>query len=148
VYTVRSVKQRGDQRVIAVDGGFTDNLRPALYGSRYEAWLLRNPRAAGTSPCRVVGIHCESGDVLVSEARLPADVAPGDGIVMPATGAYGYAMASTYNRMPRPPALFLRDDRATVVIRRETDEDLLRLDVAQPEEVSTDDQQRAVAGAA
>lgn len=148
VYTVRSVKQREDAWVIAVDGGFTDNLRPALYGSRYEAWLLRSPRAARTSACRIVGVHCESGDLLVSEARLPADVVPGDGIVVPATGAYGYAMASTYNRMPRPPVLFIRNGRATVVIRRETDEDLLRLDVAQPEEVGTDDQQRAVAGAA
>ena len=136
VYTVRSVKRRGDVRVVAVDGGFTDNMRPALYGSRYEAFLLSSPRADHTRPCRVVGVHCESGDVLVPDARLPVDVAPGDAIVVPATGAYGYAMASTYNRMPRPPVVFLDDGRATVAIRRENDEDLLRLDVAHGEEVA------------
>jgi diaminopimelate decarboxylase len=86
-----------------------------------------------------VGVHCESGDVLVPDARLPIDVAPGDAIVVPATGAYGYAMASTYNRMPRPPVVFLDDGRATVAIRRESDEDLLRLDVAHGEEVASDD---------
>jgi diaminopimelate decarboxylase len=150
VYTVRGIKRRQGTRIVAVDGGFTDNLRPALYGSRYTCTVVRNEEAAaGRLRSRVVGTHCESGDVLLPEVFLPADLAVGDLLAVPATGAYGYAMASTYNPMPRPAVLFDKDGRARVVIRRETDEDLLRLDVPPTTEGSLPGaQQCASSGAA
>jgi len=118
----------GVRTYVAVDGGMSDNPRPVLYGSGYEAFLPRAADASRPFAARVVGKHCESGDVLVADARLPADVAVGDILATPVTGAYGFAMASNYNRLGRPPVLFVAGGRARVVVRREQVEDLLRLE--------------------
>lgn len=125
LYTVEGVKQNVS-RWVAVDGGMSDNLRPMLYGARYEAQVA--DRFGDSTPCVLAGKHCESGDVIVREALL-ADPRPGDVIVTPATGAYGYAMASNYNGVPRPPVIFCRDGDARVVVRRETFDDLTARDV-------------------
>jgi diaminopimelate decarboxylase len=129
LYTVQTVK-RNVSTWVAVDGGMSDNLRPMLYGSRYEAVVADRPLAdAGDADlCRIAGKHCESGDVIVREARLP-DPAPGDVIATPVTGAYGYSLANNYNGVPRPPVIFCRDGEARVVVRRETYEDLAARDV-------------------
>jgi diaminopimelate decarboxylase len=127
VYTVQSVK-RNVSTWVAVDGGMSDNMRPMLYGSVYEAVIADRVRAPATERCRVAGKHCESGDVLIREAALP-DPAPGDVLVTPATGAYGYSLANNYNGVPRPPVIFCRDGDARVVVRRESYEDLARRDV-------------------
>ena len=103
-------------------------MRPMLYGAVYEPLLADRPEAEPTGTLRLVGKHCESGDVLVSEAALPP-VGPGDLVCLPATGAYGYAMANNYNAVPRPPVVFLCDGQARVVVRRETYEDLMSRDV-------------------
>ncbi len=120
LYTVQSVK-RNVSTWVGVDGGMSDNLRPMLYGSHYEAEIA--DRLGGDTLCHVTGKHCESGDVIVRRARL-ADPRPGDILVTPATGAYGYAMANNYNGVPRPPVVFCRDGDARAVVRRETLEDL------------------------
>ena len=113
VYTVGTVKDiPGVRRYVSVDGGMSDNPRPVLYGSGYEAFLARDTPAARPDRARVVGKHCESGDVLVFDAALPAGVAVGDLLVTPVTGAYGYSMASNYNRLPRPPVVFVADGAA------------------------------------
>ena len=129
-YRVGTVKEiPGVRTYVAVDGGMSDNLRPMLYGSRYEALIA--DRAAAPRPTRLVtiaGMHCESGDILVRDAMLAAP-AVGDVLVTPATGAYGHAMASNYNGVPRPPVVFCRDGEARVVVRRETYEDLTARDV-------------------
>jgi diaminopimelate decarboxylase len=125
LYTVESVKQNVS-RWVAVDGGMSDNLRPMLYDARYEAHVA--DRLGGSTRCVLAGKHCESGDVIVREARLDEPRA-GDVVVTPATGAYGYAMANNYNGVPRPPVLFCRDGDARVVVRRESFEDLLHRDV-------------------
>jgi diaminopimelate decarboxylase len=125
LYTVESVKQNVS-RWVAVDGGMSDNMRPMLYGAAYEAHVA--DRFSGSTACVLAGKHCESGDVIVREARLD-DPRPGDVIATPATGAYGYAMASNYNGVPRPPVIFCRDGDARVVVRRETFEDLTARDV-------------------
>jgi len=125
LYTVESVKQNVS-RWVAVDGGMSDNLRPMLYGARYEAEVA--DRFGGSTECVLAGKHCESGDVIVREARLQ-DPRPGDVIVTPATGAYGFAMANNYNGVPRPPVIFCRDGEARVVVRRESFEDLTSRDV-------------------
>ena len=125
LYTVQSVK-RNVSRWVAVDGGMSDNLRPMLYGARYEAHVA--DRYGGQIQCVLAGKHCESGDVIVRDALLD-DPRPGDVVVMPATGAYGYAMASNYNGVPRPPVIFCGDGRARVVVRRETFDDLIARDV-------------------
>ncbi len=125
LYTVESVK-RNVSTWVAVDGGMSDNLRPMLYGARYEAHVA--DRFGGTTPCVLAGKHCESGDVIVREAMLD-DPRPGDVIVTPATGAYGYAMANNYNGVPRPPVVFCKDGDARVVVRRETYDDLISRDV-------------------
>jgi diaminopimelate decarboxylase len=124
LYTVESVKHNVS-RWVAVDGGMSDNLRPMLYGAVYEAHVA--DRFDGAGSYTLVGKHCESGDVIVREARLE-DPRPGDVIVTPATGAYGYAMASNYNGVPRPPVIFCRDGDARVVVRRESFEDLTARD--------------------
>jgi diaminopimelate decarboxylase len=111
---------------VAVDGGMSDNLRPMLYGARYEAHVA--DRLDGSTRCVLAGKHSESGDVIVRDALLD-DPRPGDVIVTPATGAYGYAMANNYNGVPRPPVIFCRDGDARVVVRRETCEDLTARDV-------------------
>ena len=105
----------------------SDNPRPVLYGSGYEAFMPR-PDADRPMSVRIVGKHCESGDVLVSDARVPAELSVGDLLVTPVTGAYGYSMASNYNRLPRPAVVFVDSGTARVVIRREQTEDLLRLE--------------------
>ncbi len=128
-YRVGTIKELpGIRNYVAVDGGMSDNPRPVLYGSGYEAFLPRAADAARPYPARVVGKHCESGDVLVSDARLPAGVAVGDVLATPVTGAYGFSMASNYNRLGRPPVVFVRDGAARAVVRRETIDDLLRLE--------------------
>jgi diaminopimelate decarboxylase len=106
----------------------SDNPRPVLYGSGYEAFVPDRANADRTREVRIVGKHCESGDVLVSEAMVPADLAVGDLLATPVTGAYGHSMASTYNKVPRPPVVFVRDGEARIVVRRETLDDLVRLD--------------------
>ena len=129
LYRVGTIKELpGLRTYVAVDGGMSDNPRPVLYDSGYEAFLPRAPRASRPRPVRVVGKHCESGDVVVSDARLPADTSVGDVLATPVTGAYGYSMASNYNKVPRPAVVFVADGVARVVVRRETDEDLVRLD--------------------
>ena len=128
-YEVGTIKDLpGIRRYLAVDGGMSDNPRPVLYGSGYEAFLPRAADAERPWRGRIVGKHCESGDVLVADACLPADVAVGDVLATPVTGAYGHAMASNYNRLGRPPVLFVRDGVARVAVRRETIDDLLRLE--------------------
>ena len=130
VYTVGTMKDiPGIRRYVSVDGGMSDNPRPVLYGSGYEAFLARAVRSERPLRARVVGKHCESGDVLVPEAALPADVAVGDLLVTPVTGAYGYAMASNYNRLPRPAVVFVGDGSARLVVRRESFDDLVACDV-------------------
>jgi diaminopimelate decarboxylase len=125
LYTVESVK-RNVSTWVAVDGGMSDNLRPMLYGAAYEAHVA--DRFGGATPCVLAGKHCESGDVIVREALLD-DPRPGDVIVTPATGAYGYAMASNYNGVPRPPVILCRDGAAREVVRRESFDDLTARDV-------------------
>jgi diaminopimelate decarboxylase len=130
LYTVGTVKEiPGIRTYVAVDGGMSDNPRPVLYGSGYEAFLPREPLAERTRRVRIVGKHCESGDVLLHEAQVPDDLAVGDVLATPVTGAYGHSMGSNYNKVPRPPVLFVRDGQASVVVRRETYDDLTRLDV-------------------
>ncbi len=127
IYTVGTVKHiPGVRTYVAVDGGMSDNLRPMLYGARYEAEIADRP--GGADVCTIAGMHCESGDILVRDARLE-DPRAGDVLVIPATGAYGHAMANNYNAVPRPPVVFCRDGDARVVVRRETLDDLTARDV-------------------
>jgi diaminopimelate decarboxylase len=129
LYRVGTIKRLPDIRTyVAVDGGMSDNPRPVLYGSGYEAFLPRATDAERPLVATVVGKHCESGDVVVRDACLPADLAVGDVLATPVTGAYGHSMASNYNKVPRPPVVFVKDGEARVVVRRETLDDLLRLD--------------------
>ncbi len=127
LYTVQTVK-RNVSTWVAVDGGMSDNLRPMLYGSRYEAVVADRVLADANQQCRLAGKHCESGDVIVRDVSL-ADPSPGDVIATPVTGAYGYSLANNYNGVPRPPVIFCRDGDARVVVRRETYEDLAGRDV-------------------
>ncbi len=127
LYTVGTVKRIPDVRTyVAVDGGMSDNLRPMLYGARYEADIAN--RFGGGDDVTIAGMHCESGDILVREASLDAP-RPGDVLVTPAPGAYGHAMANNYNALRRPPVIFCKDGDARVVVRRETYDDLARRDV-------------------
>jgi diaminopimelate decarboxylase len=129
LYRVGTVKEiPGVRTYVSVDGGMSDNPRPVLYGSGYEAFLPRATTAERPRVVTVVGKHCESGDVVVRDARVPADLAVGDVLCTPVTGAYGHSMASNYNKVPRAAVLFVREGRARVVVRRETLDDLLRLD--------------------
>jgi diaminopimelate decarboxylase len=128
LYTVQTVKHNVSTWV-AVDGGMSDNLRPMLYDSRYEALIADRPLERGGERCHLAGKHCESGDVIVHDVRL-AGPAPGDVVVTPVTGAYGYALANNYNGVPRPPVIFCRDGAASVAVRRETYADLMSRDVA------------------
>jgi diaminopimelate decarboxylase len=126
IYTVGTVKQiPGVRTYVAVDGGMSDNLRPMLYGARYEAEIA--DRFGGSDEVTIAGMHCESGDILVREALLD-EPRPGDVLVTPATGAYGHAMANNYNALRRPPVIFCKDGDARVVVRRETHDDLTRRD--------------------
>ena len=114
---------------VAVDGGMSDNIRPALYNADFSCALASRRSAAGPVLARVVGKHCESGDIVVKDEFLPADVSAGDLVAVPATGAYCRSLASTYNHVPRAAVVAVRDGDARVIVRRETEDDLLRLEV-------------------
>ena len=117
------------RKYVSVDGGMSDNARPALYGAEYTAVIAQRLSDAPSTLSRLVGKHCETGDIIINEIQLPADIAPGDLIATPATGAYGRSMASNYNHVPRPPVVAVKDGKARVIVRRENEEDLLALDV-------------------
>jgi diaminopimelate decarboxylase len=130
LYTVGTIKEvPGVRTYVSVDGGMSDNPRPVLYGSGYEAFLPRAVDAERPRLVTVVGKHCESGDVLVRDAKVPDDVRVGDLLATPVTGAYGHSMGSNYNKVPRPAVVFVADGEARLVVRRETHDDLLRNDV-------------------
>jgi diaminopimelate decarboxylase len=130
VYEVGTVKNvEGIRTYVSVDGGMSDNIRTALYGSEYTGALVSRESDAEPMLSRLVGKHCESGDIIVHDLHLPADLRPGDLVAVAATGAYCYSMASNYNHLPRPAMVAVRDGEARVIVRRETEEDLLRLDV-------------------
>jgi diaminopimelate decarboxylase len=130
LYTVGTIKRIPDVRTyVAVDGGMSDNPRPVLYGSGYEAMLPRAPLADRPRRARIVGKHCESGDILIFDAHVPADIAVGDVLAVPVTGAYGHSMGSNYNKVPRPAIVFAEHGDARLVVRRETYDDLLLTDV-------------------
>ena len=130
LYTVGTVKFiPGVRTYVSVDGGMSDNPRPVLYGSGYETFLPRAATSRREMPIRLVGKHCESGDLLVREGRVPADLAVGDVIATPVTGAYGHSMGSNYNKVLRPAVVFVADGVDRLVVRRETIEDLLATDV-------------------
>jgi diaminopimelate decarboxylase len=130
VGTVKNVVLDGNltRTYISVDGGMSDNIRTALYDASYTATLANRASTAPAKLSRVVGKHCESGDIVVRDTWLPADVRPGDLIAVAATGAYCRSMASNYNHVPRPPVVAVGEGRSRVLVRRETEEDLLRLD--------------------
>ncbi|MFI6859879.1 diaminopimelate decarboxylase [Streptomyces sp. NPDC050421] len=130
LYEVGTIKPlEGLRTYVSVDGGMSDNIRTALYDAEYSVALVSRTSDAEPMLVRVVGKHCESGDIVVKDAFLPSDLAPGDLIAVPATGAYCRSMASNYNHALRPPVVAVRDGQAQVIVRRETEEDLLRLDV-------------------
>jgi len=130
LYEVGTVKDvDGIRTYVSVDGGMSDNVRTALYDADYTCTLASRTSTAPPALSRVVGKHCETGDIVVKDAYLPADITPGDLLAVAATGAYCRSMASTYNYLPRPPVVAVRDGVARVLVRRETVNDLLRLDV-------------------
>ncbi len=131
VGTVKQVQVTGDavRTYVSVDGGMSDNVRTALYGADYSCTLAGRSSEAAPAVTRVVGRHCESGDIVVMDEYLPADVGPGDLLAVPGTGAYCRSLSSQYNHTPRPPVIAVRDGRARVIVRRETVEDILALDV-------------------
>ncbi len=130
LYTVGTIKPLpGVRTYVAVDGGMSDNPRPVLYGSGYEAFLPRSVSADRPERVRIVGMHCESGDVIVHDAAVPSDITVGDILATPVTGAYGHSMGSNYNMVLRPPVVFVRDGEARLVVRRETYEDLVKRDL-------------------
>jgi diaminopimelate decarboxylase len=133
IYEVGTVKEvaldTGSRSYISVDGGMSDNIRTSLYDATYSVALANRISSASMKSSRVVGKHCESGDIVVRECELPADVMPGDLLVTPATGAYGRSMANNYNHVPRPPVVAIRDGKARIIVRRETFQDLLGLDL-------------------
>ncbi|MDO5731043.1 diaminopimelate decarboxylase [Corynebacterium sphenisci] len=120
------------RRYLSVDGGMSDNIRPALYGSAYDGRVVNRVVEGAPTPTRVVGKHCESGDILVDDAAYPAGVAEGDLLALAATGAYCYAMASRYNMLTRPPVVAVREGEARAILRRETLSDLLSLESENP----------------
>ena len=129
LYTVGSIKDiPGVRRYVAVDGGMGDNIRPKLYGARYEAFLASDPDHAADGKVTIAGKYCESTDILITDIAMPP-LEPGDVIAVPAAGAYCLAMASNYNGMPRPEVLMLRDGEARVMRRRETLDDLVAAEV-------------------
>ncbi|HEX6968440.1 MAG TPA: diaminopimelate decarboxylase [Micromonosporaceae bacterium] len=130
LYEVGTVKDVDRLRTyVSVDGGMSDNIRTALYDASYSATLASRASAAPPILARVVGKHCEAGDIVVKDEFLPADVRPGDLLAVPGTGAYCRSMASNYNHVPRPPVIAVRAGQARVIVRRETEDDLLALDV-------------------
>lgn len=130
LYEVGTIKVLpGIRSYVSVNGGMSDNPRPVLYGSGYEAFLPRSPFAPRGRPVTIVGKHCESGDLLVRDAMVPDDLRVGDLLATPVTGAYGHSMGSNYNKVPRPAVVFVRGGEARLVVRRETLDDLLATDV-------------------
>jgi diaminopimelate decarboxylase len=134
VYTVGTTKEValdfGESRTyLSVDGGMSDNIRTALYDADYSCTLASRYSQADPALARVVGKHCESGDIVVKDEFMPSDVTPGDLIAVPGTGAYCRSMASNYNHVPRPPVIAVKDGHTRVVVRRETEDDLLALDM-------------------
>ena len=134
VYEVGTIKDvtlenGANRRYISVDGGMSDNLRPALYAAEYTALLANRTSTAPKISSRIVGKHCETGDIVIREIDLENDIVPGDLLATPATGAYGRSMATNYNHVPRPPVIAVKDGKARVIVRRETEADLLRLDI-------------------
>ncbi|MFJ3234075.1 diaminopimelate decarboxylase [Streptomyces sp. NPDC086787] len=129
LYHVLAVKRTGDRVFVAVDGGMSDNPRPALYGVRYAPRLAGRHSEAPTAPVTVVGRHCEAGDVLATDVELPGDIRPGDLLAVPVAGAYHLSMASGYNMVGRPPVAAVRDGRARLLVRRESLEDIRNRDV-------------------
>ena len=117
------------RRYISIDGGMSDNIRPSLYGAEYTTILANRTSTASHVSSRLVGKHCETGDIVIREIDLPDDIVPGDLLAVPATGAYGRSMASNYNHVPRPPVVAVKDGKARVIVRRESEADLLRLDI-------------------
>ena len=131
VYEVGTVKHLdGIRTYVAVDGGMSDNPRPVLYGSGYECFIPDRSNLDREMPVRVVGKHCESGDIIEREGFVSADLEVGDLLVTPVTGAYGYSLASNYNKVPRPAVVFVRDGEARLVVRRESLDDLISHDVS------------------
>jgi diaminopimelate decarboxylase len=133
VGTTKSVtlENGAKRRYISVDGGMSENIRPALYGATYSVFLANRDSAAKAINSRIVGKHCESGDILISEIDMPEDVKAGDLLAIPATGAYGRSMASNYNHIPRPSVISVVNGTAREILRRENESDLLNLDVVQ-----------------
>ena len=130
VYEVGTVKSiEGIRTYVSVDGGMSDNPRPMMYGSAYEAFDPARTSADRTEHVRIVGKHCESGDIVIHDALVAPNVQPGDLLVTPVTGAYGHSMASNYNKVPRPAVVFVANGAAREVVRRETYEDLVRFDI-------------------
>ncbi|TWD75114.1 diaminopimelate decarboxylase [Kribbella amoyensis] len=134
VYTVGTVKEvaldAGAARTyVSVDGGMSDNIRTALYDADYSCTIANRQSGAEPTLARVVGKHCESGDIVVKDEFLPSDLTPGDLVAVPGTGAYCRSMASNYNHVPRPPVIAVKDGRTRVVVRRETEDDMLLLDM-------------------
>ena len=134
VYTVGTTKEvaldfGASRTYVSVDGGMSDNIRTALYDADYSCTLANRYSSAEPTLARVVGKHCESGDIVVKDEFMPSDVTPGDLVAVPGTGAYCRSMASNYNHVPRPPVIAVRDGVARVIVRRETEDDLLGLDV-------------------
>ena len=134
LYTVGTTKvvtlDNGSTRnYVSVDGGMSDNLRTALYGAEYTAIIANRQSSSKKIATRIVGKHCETGDIIIKNIDLPADIAPGDLLATPATGAYGRSMATNYNHIARPPVVAIKDAKARVILRRESIEDLLRLDI-------------------
>jgi len=129
LHRILSIKHGiGARTFVAVDGGMSDNPRPELYGARYSVHAVR-PASAPMETVTVVGRHCEAGDVLAADVPLPADIRPGDFVVVPGTGAYNHSMASNYNMVGRPPVVAVRDGKARLLVRRETTSDLLVRDI-------------------
>jgi len=117
------------RKYVSVDGGMSDNARTALYDAEYTAVIAQRTSSAPDALSRLVGKHCETGDIIIANIELPSDIAPGDLVATPATGAYGRSMASNYNHVPRPPVVAVKDGKARVIVRRENEADLLALDV-------------------
>ena len=132
LYRVGAIKTIAERRLVAVDGGMSDNPRPMLYGARYTVALASEPKHDPTSRAAIVGRHCESGDVLAEEVELPSDLARGDVIAFAATGAYTYSMASSYNRVGRPAIVGVSAGESRQWLRREDAADLDRLEVSAP----------------
>ena len=144
LYTVGTTKEvqlkDGATRLyVSVDGGMSDNIRTSLYGAVYSAAIANRESNAKLRDCRIVGKHCETGDIVINSINLPSDIAPGDLIAVPATGAYGRSMASNYNHVPRPGVISVVNGTARTIIRSETEADLLALDVVEaPQRLSNE----------